>query len=190
MYAIMCGMHPRISKVALWRSFRRILSFAALLVLLALGTGIAVMVQASRSDPATADAALVMLDDEGAAARVDHARQLYSEGRVSRILLAGAAPDASRDTLQKRGVKEDAILELREPEQIEQLSSAKATLAQENLRSALLIAEPVETLRLLKIAGDSQLRLASTPVGARSDISIRGIIVEVGRYFRYVLLNK
>ena len=183
-------MQPHISMLALWRSFRRILAFAALLVLLALGTGAAVVVQAGRSDLSTADAALVMLDDQGAVPRVDHARQLYSEGRVSRILLAGAAPDASRDALQKRGVKEDAIIELREPEQIQQLASAKAMLAQENLRSALLIAEPVETLRLLKIARDSDLRLASAPIGARSDISIRGIMIEVGRYFRYVLLNR
>jgi hypothetical protein len=115
---------------------------------------------------------------------------LYSEGKVSRILLAGTQVGTTREMLQKRGIKEDAIIDLRADDQLGQLTAAKAALEQEHLRSAVLIAEPVETLRLLKIAHDADMRLLSTPVGARSDISISGIIREVGRYLRYVLLNQ
>lgn len=183
-------MTPRISTLALWRSLRRILALFVLVILIGLGTGAVVVVQASRSDQPVADAALVMLDDDGATARVDRARQLYSEGKVSRILLAGPTLDASRDILQQRGVKEEAIIGLSEPDQISQITAAQATLTRENLHSALLIAEPVETLRLLKIARDRDVRLLTLPVGASSEISISGIIGEVGRYFRYVLLNK
>jgi hypothetical protein len=186
----MRAMTPRISRLALWRSFRRVLGFGTLVALIWLGTGSAVVVQAGRSDQSTADAAIVMLDDDGAPTRIDYVRQLYSEGNVSRILLAGTEIGTTRETLQKRGIKEDAIIELRADDQLGQLTAAKATLQQEHLRSAVLIAEPVETLRLLKIAHDADLRLLSTPVGARSDISISGIIREVGRYFRYVLLNQ
>jgi vancomycin permeability regulator SanA len=86
----MCGMTPRISTVALWRSLRRILSLLVLIVLIAFSTGAAIVVQAGRSDNQPADAAIVMIADEaGAAARLDHARQLYLEGKISRILLAG-----------------------------------------------------------------------------------------------------
>ncbi|PLS77719.1 MAG: hypothetical protein CYG59_22310 [Chloroflexi bacterium] len=183
-------MTPRISTIALWRSFRRILALLVLLGCIGLGTGAAVVVQASRSDQPVADAAVVMIDDAGAMARLDRARQLYSEGKISRILLAGPAIDASRDALQQRGVKQEAIIGLREPDQIAQIIAAQATLTQENLRSALLIAEPVETLRLLKIARDHDVRLLTLPVGASSEISISGILGEVAQYFRYVLLNK
>lgn len=186
----MRAMTPRISRLALWRSVRRILGLGALVMIIWIVTGSVVVVQAGRSDESSADAAIVMLDDEGAPTRIDYARQLYSGGKVSRILLAGSEIGTSRETLQKRGIKEDAIIELRADDQLEQLNAARAMLEQEHLRSAVLIAEPVETLRLLKIAHDADLRLLSTPIGARSDISISGIIGEVGRYFRYVLLNQ
>ena len=187
----MCGMTPRISTVALWRSLRRILSLLALIVLIALGTGGVIVVQAGRSDNQPADAAIVMLADEaGAEARLDHARRLYLEGKISRILLAGADLGASRATLQSRGVKEEAVVELQAAQQLEQLAIAKQVLGQDRLTKALLIAEPVEMLRLLKIAQDRQLHLMSAPIGADTDISINGVTREIGRYFRYVLLGR
>lgn len=186
----MCGMNPRISTFALWRSLRRMLSLLVLLALIAFGTGAAIVVQAGRSDDQAADAAIVMLSSEaGSAMRLDTARRLYIEGKISRILLAGAEASASRSTLQTRGVKEDAVIELPGERQIDQLAAAKQALEQERLTRALLIAEPVEMLRLLKIAHDQQLRPHSTPVGGGGDISISGASREIGRYFRYVLFN-
>jgi hypothetical protein len=162
-----------------------------LLVLLALSTGAAIVVQAGRNDNQPATAALVMLDDgASAAAQLDRVRELYIEGKISRILLAGSDLGASRAALQSRGVKDEAVIELNERSQIAQLAAAKRTLEQERLPNALLIAEPVETLRLLKIAQDEQLRLLNMPTSADSEISLSGVIREIGRYFRYVLLQR
>ncbi|HEX6290426.1 MAG TPA: ElyC/SanA/YdcF family protein [Herpetosiphonaceae bacterium] len=183
-------MTPRISTVALWRSFRRILSLLLLIVLIAFGTGAAIMLQAGRSDNQPADAAIVMLTDgAGSTTRLEHARRLYIEGKVSRILLAGADVAESRATLQSRGVKDEAVIELQAAQQRAQLAAARQALERDHLTSALLIAEPVEMLRLLKIAHDQRLRLMSAPVGADSDINIGGVAQEIGRYFRYVLLD-
>jgi hypothetical protein len=174
----MCGMKPRISTIALWRSLRRMLSLLVLLALIAFGTGAAIVVQAGRND-----------DQAGSAMRLDTARRLYIEGKISRILLAGPEANASRSTLQSRGVKEDAVIELAGERQSEQLAAARQALEGERLTRALLIAEPVEMLRLLKIAHDQQLRPLSTPVGSGGEISISGASREIGRYFRYVLFN-
>lgn len=183
-------MIPRISTVALWRSLRRMISVVVLLALIALGTGVAIVVQAGRSDSPPADAAIVMLEgDRSATARLDRARQLYSEGKVSRILLVGDVA-SSRATLESRGVQPGALIELDQSSQIEQLAAVSRTLEREGLRRALLIAEPVETLRLLKIARDRDLRLLSLPTSVDADISINEVAREIGRYFRYVLLDR
>lgn len=187
----MRAMIPRISTVALWRSLRRLLSVALLVLLIGLATGVAIVVQAGRSDAASADAAIVMLTDERTTpTRLDRARQLYSEGKVSRILLAGSAAETSRAALEQRGVQANALIELDQPDQIAQIAAVGQTLEQERLRRALLIAEPVESLRLLKIAHDRDLRLLSLPTSADAEISISEVIREIGRYFRYVLLGR
>lgn len=184
-------MTPHISISALWRSLRRLLSVLILFALVGLGTAVAVVVQAGRTDSPPADAAIVMLTaDRGAGARLDRARQLYLEGKISRILLAGNDLEANRTALQQRGVKDEAIMLLTEPDQIGQLGAAKLMLDQAGLSRALLIAEPVETLRLLKIARDTDVRLLTLPTGVDDDLSIDGVLRETGRYFSYVLLNR
>lgn len=187
----MRAMIPRISPVALWRSLRRMISVVVLLALIALGTGAAVVVQASRSDSLPADAAIVMLaDDRSTATRLDRARQLYSEGKISRILLSGPAAPTGRVALEGRGVQPGAVIDLDQPDQVAQIAAAQRALEQERLGRALLIAEPVETLRLLKIARDRNLRLLSLPTGATNNIETLAVVREVGRYFRYVLLGE
>jgi hypothetical protein len=186
----MRAMTPRISTFALWRSVRRLLSVLGLLALLLLGTAAAIVVQAGRSEGTTADAAVVLLDDgSGTEARLERVRRLYSDGRVGRIVLAGAGGGERRATLQARGVAEDAIVELDAPDQLRLLQGVKQTLDDEQLQSALLLAEPVETLRLLKIARDTDLRVQSQPLGNR-DLDVRSVLNEVGRYFGYVLLGR
>jgi uncharacterized SAM-binding protein YcdF (DUF218 family) len=186
----MCDMNPRISTYALWRSLRRMLALVLLLGLIAFGTGAAIVVQAGRNDEQAADAAIVMLSGEaGAATRLDTARRLYIEGKISRILLAGPDLAESRSTLQNRGVKEEAVIDLQAERQLDQIAAARQALEQERLTRAILIAEPIEMLRLLKIAHDQQLRPLSAPVGADADINISGVIRETGRYFRYVLFH-
>jgi hypothetical protein len=183
-------MRPRISTTALWRSARRLLSLVGLAALLAFGTGAAIMVQAGRSDLQSADAAIVVLDEgAGASQRLDRVRQLYTDGRVSRILLAGGDATTSRAALLERGVREDAVVALDGATAQAQLVAAQQTLAQDRLTTTLLIAEPVATLRLLKIAHDVGIRPLSWPVGA-DDIDPADVVRETGRYFRYVLLGQ
>jgi len=190
--AIMRTMTPRISTLALWRSLRRVLALLGFVALIAAITGAAIIVQASRtSGVQEGDAAIVMVDDEaGTAARLDRARQLYRDNQISRILLLGDDLGASRELLQSRGVKEEAVVEVSEQDQIVQLRTAGRLLADEHLHNAQLIAEPVEMLRLLKIAQDADIRLQSTPISADSSISFSDVVREVGRYFRYVFVNR
>jgi uncharacterized SAM-binding protein YcdF (DUF218 family) len=187
----MPAMTRHISGIALWRSLRRALIMLALIALIAIATGAAIVVQASRSDPPLADAAIVLLgDDADLSARLDRARQLYADGRVSRIVLAGSDTGPARASLASRGVIDELVVELQDADQIAQLAAASELLEQQQLRSALLIAEPVQTLRLLKIARDADLPLRSLPTGTQPDLSIGDIAAEVGRYFRYVLLEQ
>jgi hypothetical protein len=187
----MPAMNRHISVIALWRSLRRVLAMLALLALIAIATGVAIVVQASRSDALTADAAIVMLaDNSDISTRLDRARQLYTDGRISRILLAGRDTGPGRAALIERGVQEAQISELAAADQLAQLRAAGAVLEAEQLRSALLIAEPVETLRLLKIGRDANLPLRSLPTGAQPDLRIADVVLEIGRYFRYVLFDR
>ena len=181
-------MRPHISALALLRTFRRLAEVALLCAIVAFGTGALVIVQAGRSDGATGDAAIVMLADErGSAVRMDRARQLFLDGRVERILLAGANAVSSRDNLVARGVREDAIMALTEPSQTAQLREATDIFERDKLDGGTLIAEPVQTLRLLKIARDAGVVLNSLPIGASPEIDLGEVAAEVGQYFRYAL---
>lgn len=183
-------MTPHVSARALWRSFRRIGSTLLLLLLIAIGTGAAIVVQSGRSAGPPADAAIVMLDEGGASTRLDRARLLYTDGKIGRLLLAGRDPEPARTALLQRGIREEAVVTIRQPSQAAQLTMAGQVLSQEQLGSALLIAEPVETLRLLKIASDHRITVRSLPLGDGNNIDVGAVVREIGRYYRYVLLNR
>lgn len=144
--------------------------------------------QAGRRDAAAGDVAVVMLADQrGSAVRMDRARQLFLDGKVRRILLAGTQAGSSRDAIVARGVNEEAVVALEDPSQTAQLRQMSDIFERDNLESGILIAEPVETLRLLKIARDAGVTLDSVPVGASTEIDLGAVAGEVGHYFRYAL---
>lgn len=181
-------MRPHVSALALLRTFRRLAGVAVLCSAVAIGTGALVILQAGRSAVAMGEAAVVMLADErGSAARVDRARQLFMDGKIARIMLAGADTASSRAALVARGVREDAILALTDPSQTAQLRGASDIFARDKIGSGVLIAEPVETLRLLKIARDAGVSLESLPIGASPTIDMGAVAGEIGQYFRYAL---
>jgi hypothetical protein len=180
-------MAPHVSVSALLRSVRRMF-FAVLLALGVLaGIGGAVVAQAGREDVTRADTVVLMLDgtEDGQAARIDWIIRLYLDARISRVVLAGADPTPTRDILVARGVLEDKLLLARAETQIEQLTAVRQVLDEVRVGDAMLICEPIEALRLLKIARDQQLQLHSVPVGADHEIVLRDIIDEVGRYLVY-----
>jgi hypothetical protein len=126
----------------------------------------------------------------GRDARVDRAVRLYLAGSVSRLVLAGTQTVEARDALLARGIMPDKITEINEPTQIEQLARVHTMLQEMQITDAMLVGEPVESLRLLKIARDHGLQVYSVPAGADTAISLDAVADEVGRYLSYCFLGR
>jgi hypothetical protein len=189
---IIASMVPHITVSVLLRSARRVVG-AILLGLLALaGMGAAVVAQAGREETTRAETVVLMLDgaEDGQAARVDRTVRLYLDGRISRIVLAGSETLPAHETLVARGVLQDKLAEVQVPTQIDQLTAVRQVVQESRMTDLMLIAEPVETLRLLKIARDQGLNFQSAPVGADSAISLRDVVDEVGRYLAYCFVGR
>ncbi len=186
------GMVPHVSLSALFRSVLRILGGVVLVLAVLGGMGAAVLAQAGREEATRADAALLLVDGstDAQAARLDRAARLYLGGQVSRVILAGRDPTLARDTLIARGVLQDKIAEARDATQIGQIEAAKELLKESRVTDVMLIGEPVEALRLLKIARDRGLALQSAPASAGSAISLREVVEEVGRYLVYCFVGR
>ena len=166
---------------------------AVLLILTVLaGIGGAVVAQAGREEAIRADTAVLMLDgaEDSQAARLDRTVRLYLGGQISRIVVAGSEPAPARDALVARGVLQDKLIEVREPTQIGQLREIRRLLQEARVVDVMLIGEPIESLRLLKIARDQGLVLHSAPAGAESAISLRDVVDEVGRYLAYCFVGR
>jgi hypothetical protein len=63
-------------------------------------------------------------------------------------------------------------------------------LQEMQITDAMLVGEPVESLRLLKIARDHGLQVYSVPAGADTAISLDAVADEVGRYLSYCFLGR
>jgi hypothetical protein len=180
-------MVPHVDVGALFLSIRRL--FVGLLlvggVLVAIG-GV-IVAQAGRDEATSADTAILILDGTAGAqaARVDRAVRLYLGGQISRIVLAGPDTAPARDALIARGVVKDKIAEATTPLQIAQIEQVQQILEQSRTTEAMLIAEPIESLRLLKIARDRGLMLHSVPAASDSSIDFGDLVEEVGRYLIY-----
>ncbi len=173
------------------RSLIRILCFLVLLEMIAVGTGVAITVQASRRDTAPADAALVMLNNDASDhLRLDHAVQLWSAGNVSRIVLAGKDVDPSSTYLEQHGVPLPMIIKAQAQTEAVQIADTRWALAEARLGSVAVIAEPSQMLRVLKIARDAGLETRSLPIGSGTQLSMGELALEIGRYFRYVLAGQ
>lgn len=185
-------MVPHISFHALLRSLRPMLVALLLVLALVAGIGGAVVAQAGREETPRADGAVVLLDgaEDGEAARLDHTLRLYLGGQLSRIVLAGSDPGPARDVLLSRGVVQDKLIEVREPTQIAQLDGSRRVLQELRVVDVMLISEPVETLRLLKIARDQGFAIRSAPRGATGTISLRDVVDEIGRYLVYCFFGR
>ena len=180
-------MVPHIAWSALLRSFRRIIASIALGLAVLMGIGGAVVVQAGRDEATSADTAVLMLggSEGGEATRLDRVVRLYLSGQISRVVLAGADTIPARDALVARGIVEDKIAEVRDATHLGQIRATQRLLQETRVTDAMLIGEPVEALRLLKIARDHGVPLRNAPTGADSNIDIARVAHEVGRYLVY-----
>jgi len=185
-------MVPHITVSVLLRSARRVAGAILLGALALAGMGAAVVAQAGREETTRAETVVLMLDgaEDGQAARVDRTVRLYLDGRISRIVLAGSETLPAHETLVARGVLQDKLAEVQVPTQIDQLTAVRQVVQESRMTDLMLIAEPVETLRLLKIARDQGLNFQSAPVGADSAISLRDVVDEVGRYLTYCFVGR
>jgi hypothetical protein len=185
-------MVPHIAVGALLRTVRRVLAVALFAVAVVIAIGGAVIAQAGRDEASAADAAVLMLEgtEAGKAARLDRAVRLYLAGQISRIVLVGRETTAGRDALVERGVVPDKILETHGATALEQIRAVRTLLHDMEVRDAMLLGEPVEALRLLKIARDHHLLLHSAPTGAESTISVNSVANEVGRYLVYCFAGR
>src|SRR3712207_6387574 len=128
------------SVIDLRRSVLRLLVFLVLLELIAVATGLVIAIQATRSDPPPADAALVVLnDDRGDQFRLDRAQQLLADGDVSRIVLAGRQVDPHMSYLEQHGVPITALIRAQAQSSVIQIADAQRALAQAGLGSVLVI---------------------------------------------------
>ncbi len=172
-----------------WRALRRALVLLLLVVAVLLGTGAAVIVQGGRDDGQRADVALVSTDGAalGVEARLARALDLYLKGQVGEIVLLGQVPEPSQAQLLNRGVQTVKVRTVTASGAVRQLALLRASLDHPQALDAILIAEPVEMLRLLKIAHDQGLPLRGAPTSTTSAIDLGAVIDEIGRYFGYAL---
>ncbi len=189
---IIADMVPHITVSVLLRSARRVAGAILLGSLVLAGMGSAVVAQAGREETTHAETVVLMLDgaEDDQAARVNRTVRLYLDGRISRIVLAGSETRPAHDALVARGVLQDKLAEVRVPTQIDQITAVRQVVQESRMTDVMLIAEPVETLRLLKIARDQGLDFHSAPVGADSAISLRDVVDEVGRYLAYCFVGR
>ena len=180
-------MAPHFTFGVVLRSIRRLFAVVLLAIVVFAAIGTIVVLQASRDEATRTNAAILMLDgaDGGQAARLDRAVRMYLAGEISRIVLAGSDTVQARATLVTRGVVQDKIAEVRESTEQGQLQAAQKLLQEAHENDALLMGEPVEALRLLKMARDMGLPLRSAPTGADNTIDLGSVADEVGRYLVY-----
>ncbi len=185
-------MAPHITLSALLRPVRRIFGVALLALAVLIGIGAVIVLQASRDEATAADTAILVLGGAGGgqAARLDRAVRLYLAGQISRIILAGGDTGPARTMLVTRGVVQDKIAEVRDPTEQGQLRGAQKLVEESHASDAMLIGEPVESLRLLKMARDMGLPLHSAPTGADSTINLASVASEVERYLVYCFAGR
>ncbi len=183
-------MQPVIAQL-IWRAVRRVLGLLFLVALVLIGTGAAIVVQGSRDEADQADTAVLMSDGDALsrAARVERATSLYLNSHISRIIVVGQNPAPAQTVLLNRGVQADKLQIIRAPSQQLQLDRLHAMFTTARPIDALLIAEPVEILRLLKMAHDRGLPLHGAPTSRSSAIDLGTVVDEVGRYFAYLLAS-
>ncbi|GAC1649657.1 MAG: hypothetical protein NVS4B8_23380 [Herpetosiphon sp.] len=184
-------MRILVAQVA-WRATRRLLALFLLLGLLVGATVAAVVLQGSRDEGAAADSVVIMDDGhpESRNARVERALMLYLNGKVSRIIVLGQNTASTEAMLQKGGVQAVKLAAIHRSGQREQLVGLQENFADRPAADGLLIAEPVEMLRLLKMAHDYHIMLHGAPASRLSVIDMGAVVAEVGRYFMYVMGGK
>lgn len=192
---------------------RRILTLIGLVVVLGViyvGITFIQVWNASRSDGARDAEAIVVLgaaqyDGEPSPVlrnRLDHALELYEDGRAPLIVVTGGRQEGDRFTeattgynyLREHGVPDDAILkEVQGKTTYESLAATARFLEDEGVDDVLLVSGPAHSKRLEGIASDVGLSASTSPTDGSP--SFRSLVretaaVSAGRLLGYRRLER
>lgn len=120
-------------------------------------------------------------------ARLDHAFDLWSDGKAEIIVVTGGGQEGDRFTeafasfeyLRGKGVPEEALrLEVDGTNTWEELSASALILSKEDRTSVVLVSSPYHAFRITATAGELGLDAAASP--ARGGSSLTDLLRETG----------
>ena len=164
------------------------LCFVVFLALIA----VLVVVQGQREETRQAGAALVLDGSNRASDQLDRALSLHRRGIIRRIYLLGPNDTSTGQSyLLDRGVPAETIVAFEaNPERSEQLRAASSSAYADGTASFLLVGEPWEMLRGLKMAQDLDMQIYPTPTSrVMSGNDFMAILSETSAYFRYIFFG-
>jgi len=178
---------------------------AGVLAVLYVGVTFVQVLAASRTDDIGSADAIVVLGaaqyngtpSPAFAGRLDHARDLWSDGRAGLIVTTGSKLEGDTFTegyagfeyLLQSGVPESDLLVITDGASTwEQLAATSRQLALRDLDSVVLVSDPYHALRLRQIAAEVGLKSKISPTS--SDSSLRQMLretaaVSLGRILGY-----
>lgn len=137
------------------------------------------------------------------AARIDHGIDLYRRGVVQRLIVTGGVGDgaavaesaAARAYAVRAGVPAaDILTEDRSRTTLQNLTEARAIMAAEGLRTALIVSDPLHLRRALIQAGDLGIDARASPApGTRYRTwrtKLPFLVREIGFTHHYLLLEE
>lgn len=174
--------------------FARALGMITLVVstFLALVCGLAA-IQAQRDEARRVDAIVVLLIDQPQLAdtQLAYALELYQRGYAARLLLVGHQLESARNILLEQGVPDQALLVSAETEANDawtRIGHTATLTRQHGFQSVLLVNQPSQLLRDLKMAHDMDITAYGSPV---PDMQINALLLieDSLAYWKYILLG-
>ena len=162
-----------------------IVAFLALIALL-------VVIQGQREETRQAGAAIILDGSSHASDQLERALNLHRRGIIRRIYLLGPHDISTGQAyLLERGVPAETIVQLEStPERYEQLRATSSAAYTDGVSSFLLVGEPWEMLRALKMAQDLDMLIYASPTTrVMSGNDFMAILSESGAYLRYIFFG-
>jgi uncharacterized SAM-binding protein YcdF (DUF218 family) len=150
--------------------------------------GILIVLQGQRNEPRRVDAILVMPADPSANVPIGHMLNLYRRGYASRILFIGNDLASTQELLQEHRQPGANVFFIQSTGDSRlDLRNAAAYAVQQEIRSVLIVDEPVAMLRNLKMARDLGFVAYGSPL-PDSAPHIETVLQASVQYWEYVLL--
>lgn len=128
--------------------------------------------------------------------RINHGITLYNEGYVDSLIVTGGSSDASEKTeaavakeyLMSQGIpEEDILMEDQSSITQENLENAEVIMAGRQMRTALVVSDPLHMKRAMLLAEDAGITAYSSPTPTTRYISLRTKIPFLARETFYYI---